>query len=368
MKKKIFFVLLIAFNLFGTNYAKSINCEEVLLHCGNTPSGTFDKNNILWIAYEYNNHIYVIKSGDLGRSFSKPIRVNTIPHEIYTNGENRPKIKVKQTGEVFVTWAEKTKGRFSGDIRFSRSLDQGKTFSEPIIINTDRSLIGHRFDALHLNKKGDLFIAWFDKRDKQEAKSNDISYRGTALYYIYSHDNGETFSENIKLADHTCECCRITVDNDTNNNIHYLWRHIFNTNTRDHALITINSDKLVSKMNRVSFDEWHIDSCPHHGPDMTINEEDRIFYTWFSQGEKNKGIMFGEYDIKNDVITNTQSTDSTGTASHPNIISFNDKLYHVWKRFSGEETYIIGRISSDWGESWSRDIIIKSTSNASDHP
>ena len=366
--KTLCLILMLGITMPGNSMAKPNHCVDVSLQCGKTPTSIFDSNNILWVAFEYQDHIYVTQSKDFGKSFNPPVAVNRQPHKIYTNGENRPKIVLGASGMIFVTWTEKTNGRFAGNIRFARSLDQGKTFSRPIIINTDRALIGHRFDIMHVDSQGELYIAWFDKRDKEIAKVSNKPYRGTALYYVSSDNNGESFSANTKLADHTCECCRIAVAGDSNDNIYYLWRHIFATNTRDHALISITPNKKVSTLTRATFDDWHIDSCPHHGPDMTINQDNRLFYTWFSQGEKHKGIMFAEYDLQHDELLGFQVADAVATASHPGIIAFNNEIFHVWKKFDGKETLVVGRVSADGGESWSQEKVINRTSGASDHP
>ena len=54
---------------------------------------------------------------------------------------------------------------YTGDIRFSRSVDGGKSFSNPVTLHTDRQEITHRFDALSVNRDGRIFVAWIDKHN-----------------------------------------------------------------------------------------------------------------------------------------------------------------------------------------------------------
>ena len=42
--------------------------EEVSVHCGKTPSATFDDHGNLWIAFVQNEFVYVSQSQDRGKS------------------------------------------------------------------------------------------------------------------------------------------------------------------------------------------------------------------------------------------------------------------------------------------------------------
>jgi hypothetical protein len=139
--------------------------QTVSVHCGGAPSATFDQNNHVWVAFVADLHVYVSRSEDLGATFSAPVRVNSVPEDAEFNGENRPKIIVADDGTVLLSWTQKTSNRFTGEIRFSRSTDGGRSFEEPRTINDDGLAIGHRFDSLFLTESGKLFVTWIDKRD-----------------------------------------------------------------------------------------------------------------------------------------------------------------------------------------------------------
>lgn len=369
MFKKIFLSCFIFFIFITTLHAdENLPCNNLSLHCGKTPTPFISSNGTLWIAFEQQGHVYVTSSNNAGRTFTPAIQVNNVAEDIYTNGENRPKIMLDSEQRIFVSWTKKTPGRFSGDIRFSRSINKGKSFSAPITVNTDQQLIGHRFDALTINQRDEIFIVWFDKRDQAHAKKNNMDYRGTALYYAVSSDHGVSFSENQKIADHSCECCRIALDFNQQNELHILWRHIFNKNTRDHALIKMNPDNTPAALTRVTFDDWHIDACPHHGPDLSIDNNENIHIAWYTQGVKQQGIFYRRIDKLDNNLEIKHSMDSTAGASHPQVLSHQDTIYYAWKRFDGEKTEVILKTSKDNGASWSTNKVIAQTDNASDHP
>lgn len=369
MFKNFISLLLIFSALFSNLYASEhIQCEKISPDCGKTPTPFFSSDGTLWLAFEQQGHVYVTSSNNAGRTFTPAVQVNTVAEDIYTNGENRPKIMLDSNQRIFISWTKKTAGRFSGDIRFSRSINNGKSFSTPIAVNTDQQLIGHRFDALAINQQDEIFIVWFDKRDQAQARKNKTDYRGTALYYAVSSDHGLSFNENQKISDHSCECCRIALDFNKKNELHILWRHIFNRNTRDHALIKINTDKTLSTLNRVTYDDWHIDACPHHGPDLSIDTNENIHFAWYTQGVNQQGIFYGRIDNITDNKKINHSMDSSAGASHPQVLSHQDTIYYAWKRFDGEKTELILKTSIDNGVTWSANHVIAQTENASDHP
>lgn len=85
-------------------------------------------------------------------------------------------------------------------IHSSYSADKGKTWSQPVIVNDDRSPekggIGpdHVLPAIGVNKDGVVLIAWYDRR---EAADN----LGWRLRAAVSLDGGETYSASVPITD-----------------------------------------------------------------------------------------------------------------------------------------------------------------------
>ena len=175
------------------------------VHCGKTPTAIFSTNGTLYVVFSQHGHVYLTTSSDKGKTFNPSIAVNRIPEAIYDNGENRPKIILGKDKQIYISWTHKTPGRYSGDVRFSRSMDNGQTFDTPITINSDRALISHRFESMSLDGKGRVYLIWIDKRDREKAKKNQQTYAGVSLYHAVSEDFGKSFKPNQKLVDHSCD-------------------------------------------------------------------------------------------------------------------------------------------------------------------
>jgi len=83
-----------------------------------------------------------------------------------------------------------------GDVMFTRSLDGGQTWDDPIRINTDEGFTNYSwFGTMSVAPNGRIDVIWLDTRDA-------VSYPYlSALYYSYSIDNGVTWSVNEKLSE-----------------------------------------------------------------------------------------------------------------------------------------------------------------------
>jgi hypothetical protein len=154
-------------------------------------------------------HVYVSRSEDEGVTYSTPVQVNPVPEDAEFNGENRPKIIVAEDGTVMLSWTTKTSNQFTGEIRFSRSIDGGLSFESPRTINDDGLRTGHRFDSLFLTPSGKVYLTWIDKRDMEATLARNEAYPGAAIYYTVSTDMGASFMPNVRVSHNSCECCRI---------------------------------------------------------------------------------------------------------------------------------------------------------------
>ncbi len=365
-----FQILLSAGNIHATATGDSCHGDPhpLSVHCGNAPSAAFDTAGRLWVVFEQERHIYVSYSDDAGRAFSRPVTVNRDAESVWTNGENRPKIAFGLDGEVYVSWTKRTEGRFTGDIRFSRSLDDGRNFAPVRTVNDDGLLTSHRFESLFVAPDGTIYLVWLDKRDGEQAKEEGRKYPGAALYYTVSTDNGAVFAKNRKVADSSCECCRISITQTPQGEAAVFWRHIFGEQIRDHAFVVLGREQVSGPLQRATYDNWQIEACPHHGPAMAAAGDGGYHLAWFTGGSERQGIYYGRYDAGTQLLHDTVPMSAKAAAGHPHIAGMEDQLLLVWKQFDGEKTNIHMVVSDDAGKTWRPAQIIADTTGASDYP
>jgi len=329
-------------------------------------SVAFDGQGRLWRASVKDRYVRVDFSDDTGKTFSSSVQVNLQAEAVGADGDSRPKIALGKRGEVYVSWTMLLDKPYTGNVRFSRSLDGGKTFSAPLTVNDNLEVIGHRFDALTVGDDGAIYLAWLDKRDLNSAKSRGEKYGGSALYYAVSKNNGESFAANVKLADHSCDCCRIALAAPGKGAPVAFWRHDFEDNIRDHALARLDGK---SSMRRVTHDEWKIEACPHHGPAMSIASDNIYHLAWFDNGPKAHGLFYAQSrDEGLSFSAALHFGDDTHNAAHPDVLSLGQEVFLVWKEFDGEVSSVQMKRSHDGGVSWSQARSVALTHDASDHP
>lgn len=83
------------------------------------------------------------------------------------------------------------------DVMFARSTDGGLTFESPKRVNQDISTTNWQwFGTMSVAPDGRIDVVWLDTRDGTPGTYN------SALYYAYSVDGGESFSDNEQVSDY----------------------------------------------------------------------------------------------------------------------------------------------------------------------
>lgn len=85
--------------------------------CVNLPSGR------LWLARVENQLLWVSRSDDGGRQFSRPVAIPSVPEDIAADAENRPKMAVARDGTVLPSRTQSLPQKYSSNIRFARPTD-----------------------------------------------------------------------------------------------------------------------------------------------------------------------------------------------------------------------------------------------------
>ncbi len=327
-----------------------------------------DSQGRLWMAQVRQGQVWVAMSQDGGKQFSQEVAVNPQPMKVAAAGEARPKIALGPNGQIYVSWTEALKKPYSGYIWFARSLDGGKHFEAPMIVHQDREEITHRFDSLHVAANGNITVAWVDKRDLIAAKAAGKAYEGAAIYYAVSSNQGKSFAPEQKLADSSCECCRIAMTSKADGTVAVLWRHVFEGSERDHAMaeITPGSQPVLV---RASYGHWKIDGCPHHGAALALGEGFGYHLAYFDGAGDKPGLRIARMDAAAWVTSPPKRFgDLRKNAAHPALYSQGDQVWLAWQEHQGTQGEILLMRSSDGGRSWSAPESVLRSNGKLDYP
>lgn len=330
-------------------------------------SAVFAPDGSLLVAAKQGEHVMIYRSTDEGKSWSAPAAVNAQPEAISADGENRPKIAFAADGGLLVSWTHPFPKPNTGSVRLARA-DDGEHFSPPLTVHRDKAEITHRFESMLTTPDNKVMLAWIDKRDLEAAKASKTAYTGAAIYAALSIDGGRTFQPEYKLADHSCECCRLTSAIDQNGAPLFMWRHVFEPNERDHAMARLLPDGKPESVKRATFDRWKVDGCPHHGPSLMVDAKGVRHAVWFNQKEGSGPVHYGRLvDHGKELQVEGQLTVGGPRAAHADLGSAGGQLGIVWKEFDGERTQLQAMLSADDGKTF-RSLPLGATDGASDQP
>lgn len=370
MMKFLLSILLCVFSMQGFAHEAHTVGSKTNLAVG----VAFDAQGKLWRVSVNDGVVFVDSSMDKGNTFSKKIKVNNKPQKVAAKGEARPKIALGPKGNIYLTWTQGLKKRYAGYVWFSRSVDGGKTFEPPKIVHQDRAEITHRFDALTVSPDGTITVAWVDKRDLEAAKKAGKKYTGAAIYYAVSTDNGKSFLPEKKLADSSCECCRIATSTKPDGTAVAMWRHVFSNSERDHAMAEIPKEGAVVNMTRATFGHWKIDGCPHHGAALARGGEGADWWgyhmAYFDGKDKKPGLYYSRMDGEAWVTSPAKKIgDNAKQARHPAILSVGENVWLAWlETGSNNVKNVMIQSSSDEGKSWTDSHLLLSFKGKVDYP
>jgi hypothetical protein len=312
--------------------------------------------------------------------WTAPVILNTQQDEIAAEGESRPKMAFGPNGWAVVTYTQPLPKPYTGFVRMLRSADGGQTFSAPFTVHQDRQEITHRFESILFDAQGNLHTLWIDKRD-MPAKGAGPKYIGAAVYGNVSKDGGATFGPDYKLADHSCECCRIAMSNTSDGKVAAVWRHVFGEQTRDHAFAMLPGASSVASTSaqvqtkspiRSTFDDWQINACPHHGPGLAANTLQTGFHmVWFSirkqDGQDVPGVRYARLNANGEPLLSSVKALPDARAEHADVLAHKQRVVVVWRSSEGSTSTLKAWVSDNEGQSFSVKVLGQ-TQGPNDHP
>jgi hypothetical protein len=142
--------------------------------------------------------LWTTESNDGGRAFSAPHLVahRDVPKAAAQRFMSVPSVAVDRSGgrtagHVYLAWT-----LASGDgyaVQAWRSEDGGTTWQPGVTVNDNQRPAGHVNPAIAVNSRGQVTVAWYDRRDDPEGRCH-------RLHVAASTDAAETFSGNAPVA------------------------------------------------------------------------------------------------------------------------------------------------------------------------
>jgi hypothetical protein len=299
-------------------------------------------------------------STDGGKSFNAPVLI-PVSDNVKPHAENLPKVIFKPSGEIIALWGAASndpRKKYSGNIFYSQSFDEGKSWSAAKPLVTDTTGYDQRYFDVALLQNGEAGIIWLDNRKQTKEE-------GSALYFASTSGNNG-FTGERRITDPCCQCCRTDLFIDSKNNLHILYRGIIQDSIRDMVhIVSTDGGRSFSSPKRISNDNWVLNACPHTGPAMTENGAG-IHFAWYTGG-KHKGTF---YTRSTDYGSNFIGHDSVSYAGkHPQLTAdAKGNLIIVWDEYVKKQDQVYSRVGVQYrtaeGKSLAKHFITPDTTNA----
>jgi BNR repeat-like domain len=250
--------------------------------------------------------LYAARSGDLGKEWSAPVRVAggaAHPDEVHPHGESSPRLVAGPADHLALVWPNsiKVEGRKwpAAMLRFSRSVDGGRSWSAPVTLNDDTTgaLVSHQFHGASLVGDSGLAVAWLDERGAAspiaggtDGHAEHAVEPDAHIYMVGSADFGRSWGPNRMGWKAACPCCRISLARRRDGRAVAAWRQHFPGNVRDVVTATI-SDR-AGEPQRVHPDDWAYAGCPHSGPAVATGSDGATHVVWYNGKQGSTGVYY----------------------------------------------------------------------------
>lgn len=181
---------------------------------------------------KHNYDIFFIKSEDKGKTFSDPINLSN-----NTSFSEHPQIAVSENG-IFIVWADNIGSDNNKEIIFTKSIDNGTTFTKPKNISNNSE---NSFKPEISSSDENVYVVWQDTpQDSTKGNDSSIIFRG-------SNNNGDTFNDPVELVNNT------TIDsfpkvNSFKNYVYVAWN---DENKKNNGIYFVKSSDNGSKFDKI---------------------------------------------------------------------------------------------------------------------
>lgn len=265
-------------------------------------------------------------SGD-GESISKSTSL-TLTSDVATHPESMPKVAFKRDGSIIAAYEKKSptkENKYASAIYYRMSVDGGKSWSKETFLHSDTVAGKSRsyFDLESL-PNGEIGAAWLDIKLDVETGGRSVRFAQTT--------SSEGFVNEVLIDSSACQCCRIDISTDNNENIFVAYRGLakgpMGKQIRD-MMIAASTDHgtTFSTPVTISADKWIIDGCPHTGPSLCGNKAGLISL-WYTEGS-GTGIYYAERSNDDTTFSARQLVSQNG--HHPQLTANEDRIAMLWE-------------------------------------
>jgi hypothetical protein len=238
--------------------------------------------------------IWFARSKDRGATWSTPVAVSPPGEPLQLDLDSSPILVSDDEHHVGVGWNTAVyppdKPGQTGDVRFARSLNAGRTWDPAATVNDDvaNGPSRHSHQAFAVYPDGSVLAAWLDDRPGGERLDADESEGADASVYIArSLDFGAHWGANSAQWSRASRGCRVAVAVDDMMQPLLSFRKHFPGQIRDVTLARLDGAPI-----RVFDDNWAAPQEPSAGTSLVISRDGTLRSVWYTGAPGREGVWF----------------------------------------------------------------------------
>jgi BNR repeat-like domain len=281
------------------------------------PQVAVDGAGGIHVVFGIGDQIRYCRSADGGKSFSNPVNLPLVSN--MSLGMRRGPRVAAAEHFVCVTaiGGKQGKGR-DGDILAFRSTDGGKSWQVPTTVNDEPAAAREGLHAMAAGPNGELCCVWLDLRNK-----------GTKIFASTSSDGGATWTKNLLVYEspdgHVCECCHPSVTFDAQGGLYVMWRNALAGNRDLYACTSTDAGKTFSPASKLGEGTWPLKACPMDGGAVAALAPWKFATAW----RRDKQIFL--------TLPGEPKERLLGSGEQPWIAATADGPFVVWVKKRGEQ-------------------------------
>lgn len=253
---------------------------------GIQPRAILDARGVLHLLYFKGDpgggDLFYVTSRDLGRTFSRPVRVNSTPASVIATGTMRGgQMAIGRAGRVHAAWMVTTTK--PAVVRYTRSGADGRFEAERTMPTTTADLDA---PAVAADDSGHVYVGWHG-----HAKDTPGKEESRAVWIRVSNDEGKTFApERPAWTQPTgaCGCCGLEFYADRTGTLFVLYRAAIESVHRDMYLL--ESTDHGAQFRGSAVQRWDINACPMSSMSFAENARE-LFAAWETEGQVYAGLV-----------------------------------------------------------------------------
>jgi len=347
-------ILLLPACFFAQTYTTPVRVNlDQTLRTDQSPMMKLDRSGNIYIAWisgvdmNGNGPISMAVSTDGGMTFTN--QSVCADANCNSNFQRTAQFVIDTKNNIHLVWMG-NRVNSQPDIWYTRSIDQGKTWTKPITIDDagDSSKFAQDFPSIACDSSDNIYVAFLDSRMVQQKLASTPQ-----LYFSRSTDGGITWSVN-KRADvppggvgGTCECCTESMAATADGHIYIVYRSDIN-NLRDIWLErSYDKGMTFQPALKVVSADWNIDACPVSGPHITLDDAEGAHIVWRDQRDDSTNVHLYYAHVANASTVTPINTafDVAGSQlpNYPDIALYDHGNYRViaYETFNDGIRYIL---------------------------